>query len=109
MTVSRNVKIPTEFLVAPISMRLLAQQPQHHRDNDTDKDHRGNGNKDFKIWFVDDDVARQPTQGQLDQPGPQKTDQYDDNADDDQSFLHQLKNIPMHALLETLFRNHLKL
>lgn len=54
------------------SLILFAEQPDDQRDEDADNNHRGYGEVNLEVWFINDNIAGQPSQRDFTNPGPQQ-------------------------------------
>ena len=69
---------------------LTIDQPEHHREHNTEKQARGNGDINSEILTLDQNVARQSSEANAREPWPENTDRNDNKTDNDQGSGHEL-------------------
>ena len=67
---------------------LLSYKPHKKRYDGAYHDHGGDRDIELKTRPVYDDIARQPTNGQFDEPGPEQTCCQKSQAQPDEELLH---------------------
>src|SRR5574340_831283 len=83
---------------------LAAQPPDDQADHERDENARGQRKIKREPFAPDEDVTRQAAKTQFAQPGPQQADRHEDQADDDQRFLHDA-SVTLQPSLESCPRN----
>ena len=63
-------------------------KPGDKRENQTQNNHRGDGNVNFYTWPVYGDISGKTSQREFAQDRPKQTHEYNDNAEDDKDFLY---------------------